>query len=223
MAAWEGQMRAPNLDKYTTKQDSSWSWWLNLHYIARCWKTNKTRTKIGDFESARRRDQQILWLQVAVQNAIRVAKCKARHELMQEALDLRWFGRRAAHIEELLQVLVNKLKDQVQLLRIGEYNFMQTAATNKKLNMRKRVKRRKIFTITDSINQAADALDNRRVLQLLENGNFADRRRRNTLVVGIQTNALQCYQRVFNCANDRTQPIARIMSAEKLWAFMTSR
>lgn len=77
-------------------------------------------TEVCNLQSQALVDQEILWLQVAVKNAIGVAELHALKELEREVLHS---GRReivahGAHV--LLQIVLNKLKDQDQLVGLVE-------------------------------------------------------------------------------------------------------
>jgi hypothetical protein len=139
------------------------------------------QTKIGELEVALLVNEQVLWLQVAVQNAVGVAiantGAKLVHELLDHCLAETHVASAAVHaalgqglstaslrdgqrLHVLFQIQVEVFKDEVQLVAVG----------------------------VDNVEQA----HNVGIAHLLEERNLADGSRRHTFILGFQTDLLEC-------------------------------
>jgi hypothetical protein len=74
------------------------------------------KSKIGDLQIAGAGDEEVLRLEVPVQDTRSVAKSDATQELQQEPLDMRFWNAMLLHVQQLLEVVLHKLKHERELL-----------------------------------------------------------------------------------------------------------
>mmetsp|Transcript_30415 Transcript_30415/g.50192 ORF Transcript_30415/g.50192 Transcript_30415/m.50192 type:complete len:226 (-) Transcript_30415:268-945(-) len=73
------------------------------------------KTKVSQLESSISRDKQVLRLEITVHHTTSMAECKATTALKEIRLDKKWRKKSTARLHVLLQILIKKLKHQVQL------------------------------------------------------------------------------------------------------------
>lgn len=112
-------------------------------------------------------DQQVLWLKVAVENAVRMQEHKGLVNLVEEALCLFGRERRALLLHILLQVVFEIFEDEVQLV-LGEQYFLEPMLRQ----------------------LAVYLLNNVRVPQILQETDFADSGRRDAVVLLFESDLL---------------------------------
>lgn len=74
-----------------------------------------SKAKVGQLDVARVLDKEVLWLEIAMQDAVRVAVGQAIEKLIGEALDELRIHARRERIHVALQIHVKELEDKVEL------------------------------------------------------------------------------------------------------------
>ena len=85
------------------------------------------KAKVTDLDVSFVSDQQILWFEIPVNDSLRVTVINTPQQLVDHLLDHRLIHISLVFSHELLQIILDKFEDQVQLLLVRlEHDLFQT-------------------------------------------------------------------------------------------------